>query len=154
MGKFQTDRLVMDELIGMCGLVKRKTLEDVDIGYGFLPHARGEGYALEAAQEIHKWAISELEMRRLAAIVNPGNKPSITLLEKLDMQFDRMIQLEGDEEEICLYLWSSLLKPDKLEPIAQSKLHRTSTLGRKRAQKRSAQAYLLIRDIGQLNKQG
>ncbi len=37
------------EIIGMCGLIKRDTLEDIDIGYGFLPKSRGKGYALEAA---------------------------------------------------------------------------------------------------------
>ena len=93
------------EPIGMCGLVNRDSLEEVDIGYGFLPHARGKGYALEAAQEILHWARSKLKLTRLAAIVDPGNTPSIALLEKLGMQFDTLIHLPGDDKEVCLYLW-------------------------------------------------
>ncbi|MFI4982343.1 MAG: GNAT family N-acetyltransferase, partial [Nevskiales bacterium] len=35
--------------IGLCGLIKRDTLDDVDIGFAFLPQYRGQGYAREAA---------------------------------------------------------------------------------------------------------
>ncbi|HXQ38537.1 MAG TPA: GNAT family N-acetyltransferase, partial [Anaerolineales bacterium] len=35
------------ESIGMCGLIKRDTLEDVDIGYAFLPKFWSKGYAIE-----------------------------------------------------------------------------------------------------------
>ena len=33
--------------IGMCGLLKREVLEDVDLGYAFLPEFWARGYALE-----------------------------------------------------------------------------------------------------------
>src|SRR4051812_3493153 len=36
--------------IGMCGLLRRATLPDVDIGFAFLPEHWGQGYAFEAAQ--------------------------------------------------------------------------------------------------------
>ncbi|MEZ9418157.1 GNAT family N-acetyltransferase, partial [Vibrio sp. 10N.286.49.E1] len=36
--------------IGVCGLIKRDTLEAHDIGYGFVPEVYGQGFALEAAQ--------------------------------------------------------------------------------------------------------
>ncbi|KPV49042.1 hypothetical protein SE17_34840, partial [Kouleothrix aurantiaca] len=35
--------------LGMCGLIKRDTLDAPDIGYAFLPRAWGQGYAREAA---------------------------------------------------------------------------------------------------------
>nr|WP_082034358.1 GNAT family N-acetyltransferase [Cohnella kolymensis] len=35
--------------MGICGLVKRDFLEDVDIGFAFLPDFTGKGYAVEAA---------------------------------------------------------------------------------------------------------
>ena len=38
--------------IGMCGLIKRDGLEDVDIGYAFLPRFWLKGYAVEAAAAI------------------------------------------------------------------------------------------------------
>ncbi len=35
--------------IGICGLLKREVLEDVDIGYALLPEFWSRGYALESA---------------------------------------------------------------------------------------------------------
>src|ERR1700704_4791358 len=35
--------------IGICGLIKRETLEDVDVGFAFLPQFWSKGYAFEAA---------------------------------------------------------------------------------------------------------
>ena len=37
-------------LVGMCGLIRREGLDDVDLGYAFLPAYRGQGYAREAAE--------------------------------------------------------------------------------------------------------
>jgi len=36
--------------IGMCGLLKREVLEDVDVGFAYLPRFSGQGYATEAAR--------------------------------------------------------------------------------------------------------
>ena len=67
------------DTIGMCGLVKRDSLEDIDIGYGFLPTARGQGYALEAALLVKRWAAEELQLKRLVAIVSPLAKPVVAV---------------------------------------------------------------------------
>jgi RimJ/RimL family protein N-acetyltransferase len=92
--------------IGMCGLVKRDSLPDVDIGYGFLPAYRGAGYALEAARAVMDWASGELGMERLVAIVAPGNRPSVALLEKLGMQAESMVRLSPEDQPIYLYAWT------------------------------------------------
>lgn len=36
--------------VGLCGLIKRETLHDVDIGFAFHPDFWGRGYAIEAAK--------------------------------------------------------------------------------------------------------
>ena len=90
--------------LGMCGLVKRAALENVDIGYGFLPAGRGQGYAFEAASRVVELALKELDIRRLVAIVSPENKASIALLEALGLIYDSKIQLALDEDPICLYV--------------------------------------------------
>lgn len=38
--------------IGICGLVKRDALEDVDVGFAFLPAFWSQGYALESASAV------------------------------------------------------------------------------------------------------
>ena len=95
------------ETIGMCGLVKRDSLPDIDLGYGFLPAGRGQGYAYEAVVAVMAWGKKELALPRLAAIIHPKNTASRNLAAKIGMSFDSMIRLTPDDDEICLYLWSA-----------------------------------------------
>lgn len=90
-------------MIGTCGLFKRENLDDPDIGFALLPDYCGKGYAGEAAIAVVDHARNELDIRVLTAIVSPTNVPSIGLIEKLGLTFDRMITMPGEEEAICLY---------------------------------------------------
>lgn len=91
------------QIIGMCGLVKRDNLPDADLGYSFLPEHFGRGYAFEAAQACMHAAETQFQLTQLLAIVNPGNKPSRHLLEKLGFRDQRMIALYENEPDLCLY---------------------------------------------------
>jgi RimJ/RimL family protein N-acetyltransferase len=93
--------------IGICGLVKRDFLEDVDIGFALLPGFWGQGYAHEAAAAVMEYAKGALGLKRLVAITNPENHSSIRLLEKLGMKFDRMIRATADGPEIRLFTWDA-----------------------------------------------
>jgi RimJ/RimL family protein N-acetyltransferase len=93
--------------IGICGLVKRDFLEDVDIGFAFLPGFWGQGYAYESASAVMEHAKGALGLKRLVAITNPDNQSSIRLLEKLGFQFDRMIRATADGPEIRLFTWDA-----------------------------------------------
>ncbi|HEY3566644.1 MAG TPA: GNAT family N-acetyltransferase [Thermoanaerobaculia bacterium] len=93
--------------IGMCGLIKRDFLEDVDIGFALLPGFWGQGYAREAAAAVMEHATGALGLKRLVAITNPDNQSSIGLLEKLGFRFDRMIRTKADGEELRFFIWDS-----------------------------------------------
>src|SRR6478672_73310 len=54
--------------IGMCGLIKRDSLADVDLGFAFLQRFWGAGYALEAATATVAFARDTLHLRRIVAI--------------------------------------------------------------------------------------
>ncbi|HYR52821.1 MAG TPA: GNAT family N-acetyltransferase [Candidatus Dormibacteraeota bacterium] len=94
------------EAAGIAGLIKRDGLEDVDLGFAYLPQHRGRGYASESAAAVLEHGTRVLGMKRIVAIVSEANQPSIRLLEKLGMRFERMIRLPGDDEEIRLYATS------------------------------------------------
>lgn len=89
--------------IGMCGLIKRDTLDEVDIGYAYLPAFRGQGYAWEAAQAVVAHARA-LGLRRLAGITSPDNTASIQLLQKLGLRFERVVYLREDDPGTNFYL--------------------------------------------------
>jgi len=95
------------ESIGTCGLVKRDGLDDVDIGYAFLPGHRGQGFAFESAAAVLDHATRELGLKRIVAIVSAGNHRSIRILEKIGLKFERMIELPGGDEEIPLYSYQA-----------------------------------------------
>jgi RimJ/RimL family protein N-acetyltransferase len=89
--------------IGICGLFRRDNLEHPDIGFAVLPDYCGQGFAGEAAMAVLEYARDELRLEQLAAIVSPGNAPSIGLIEKLGLSFAGMITMPDDDREICLY---------------------------------------------------
>jgi RimJ/RimL family protein N-acetyltransferase len=91
------------EKTGMCGLVKREGLDDVDIGFALLPQYENLGYAFESSKGVIKYAKETLNINKLSAITLPINLPSIKLLEKLGMKFDKRINIPGDPEELLLY---------------------------------------------------
>ena len=91
------------ELIGMCGLIKRETLEDVDIGFAFLPQFMGKGYGFEAAYATLNYAQNELKLEKIIAIVNPENVVSIALIKKIGLHFEKMIQLSHKDIELMLF---------------------------------------------------
>ena len=89
--------------IGLCGLIKREGLTDVDVGFAFLPEYRKNGYALESAAAVIAHGESVLRVPRIVAITAPANRDSVRLLEKLGLRFERSVQLPNDPEEISLY---------------------------------------------------
>lgn len=89
--------------IGICGLIKRETLKDVDIGFAFLPGFWRKGYALESAAAVMRYGSTTLGLRRIVAILSQDNVRSSNLLEKLGFHFEGTVKLRPDDEELKLY---------------------------------------------------
>lgn len=96
-----------DTPIGMCGLIKREGLLDVDIGYAFLPTYWGKGYASEAAAATLTYGKIKFGLQRIVGITAVHNQASIKVLEKIGLRFERLITLPGDDEEIMLFGWEA-----------------------------------------------
>jgi len=89
--------------IGICGLVKREGLDNVDIGYAFLPQYWSQGYASESVSAVLAYARNTLGIRRILGITTPDNASSIRVLEKAGFTFRRMVTLPGEETELKLF---------------------------------------------------
>lgn len=107
-GLYLTELKPDKKAIGLCGLLKRETLEDVDIGFAFHPDSWGQGYAREAAAACVDHARNKLGLKRLVAITLPTNRASISLLKSIGMQFEKEIRL-GDSDEILQLFAMSLV---------------------------------------------
>jgi RimJ/RimL family protein N-acetyltransferase len=82
--------------IGICGLIKRDSLPDVDIGFAYLPEFQRKGYAHEAAIAVLAHARNDYALKRIVAITSPQNRSSIRLLKKLGMTLEQQLDLPRD----------------------------------------------------------
>lgn len=90
--------------IGICGLIKRDGLDDVDIGFAFLPQYASQGYGFESASVVMEYGRNTFGLKKIVGIVSAGNVKSIGLLEKLGLKFEKMIKLPNDDEELNLFV--------------------------------------------------
>jgi RimJ/RimL family protein N-acetyltransferase len=89
--------------IGMCGIIKRATLDTPDIGFAFLPEYNGKGYAYEISAATLNYAIEKLHIPKIAAITLPANTRSILLLEKIGLRYVKDFSFPNSEEVLQLY---------------------------------------------------
>ena len=102
-GLYLTERKEDSAPIGICGLLKRDSLEDADIGFALVPRFWGNGYAYESASAVMAFGKQVLGLKRIVAVTSLGNDRSVRLLEKLGLRFERMIRLSGDADEVQLF---------------------------------------------------
>jgi RimJ/RimL family protein N-acetyltransferase len=89
--------------IGICGLVKRDSLPDVDVGFAFLTRYWSRGYAAESAAAVLAYATQQLQLPRIVAITAPDNLASIAVLEKIGLRFERMVRLTENGAELKMF---------------------------------------------------
>jgi [ribosomal protein S5]-alanine N-acetyltransferase len=92
------------EAIGICGLLKRDSLKDVDIGFALLERFRRKGFAYEAAAAVMEYGRNALGLKRIVAITSPDNGESIRVLEKIGLRFEKMIRMPGSNEDTRLFV--------------------------------------------------
>ena len=92
-----------DTPIGICGILQRDNLADVDLGFALLPEFRGRGYAAEAARAVLRHAAETLGISRVAAIVAAQNAASLGLLRKLGFAYRGEYAPQSDKPAVDLY---------------------------------------------------
>lgn len=89
--------------IGICGLLKRASLEHVDIGFAFLPEYWSKGYAYESAAAVMAYGRNVIGLDHIVAITAPTNQSSINVLKKIGLQFEKLIKLSGEGSDTSLF---------------------------------------------------
>jgi len=90
--------------VGLCGLLKRESIDDIELGFAFLPEHRNQGYAYEAASAVLENGRTVHHLSRLAAILAVDNIPSRHLLKKLGFEFKKSFHMEPNADILDLYL--------------------------------------------------
>ncbi|KAF0817571.1 Acetyltransferase, GNAT family [Bacillus sp. ZZV12-4809] len=96
-GLFMVERKEGNTPIGMCGLIKRDTLDNVDIGFAFLSRYQTQGYGFESASAVLKYGHNQHDLERILAITTLDNHSSSALLEKIGMNYEGTIILDGED---------------------------------------------------------
>lgn len=96
-------RKLDDVKIGSCGLYKREELQNIDIGFAFLPEYEKHGYGFESAQKILEVAFHVFHLKRICAITIKDNLDSQRLLEEIGLKYIREITLPNDDEKLMYY---------------------------------------------------
>ena len=83
-------------VIGLCGL-HRHDDGHVEIGWAFERGAWGQGFGTEAARAVLAYAHSVLKLKDVSAIVDPRNRASVALVNRLGLRFERVLRIGGRE---------------------------------------------------------
>lgn len=102
-GLYLVELKEIGERIGICGLIKRQGLDDVDLGFAFLSRFWSKGYAFEAASAVMSYAGSVLKLSRIVAILAHDNHRSGKVLGKLGFRFERLVRLQANGDELELH---------------------------------------------------
>jgi RimJ/RimL family protein N-acetyltransferase len=89
--------------IGLCGLLHRDFLKDVDLGFAILSEYWGNGYAFEAAQATLTYGVNVLGYRRIVGFTSLDNEKSANLLQKLGMKDEGTIKYASTAEDVRLF---------------------------------------------------
>jgi [ribosomal protein S5]-alanine N-acetyltransferase len=102
-GLLAVDRKDGGQTIGMCGLIQRDGVADVDLGFAFLPAFRARGFAREAASAVLALGHETLGIPRILAFTAPDNERSARLLSEIGMRLERTTVLPNSAEELLLF---------------------------------------------------
>jgi RimJ/RimL family protein N-acetyltransferase len=104
-GLYLVEEKATGAAIGMCGLLKRDSLDFPDLGYALVPEFWGRGYAMESAAAVLAYARNTLNLSRILAITNEDNERSIRVLERIGFSFAKTIRMNGDAAEVKLFVF-------------------------------------------------
>ncbi len=102
-GRWAVINKLDNKLFGFAGLKYLPEIDEVDIGYRFLPEYWGQGLATEASIEILKYGFDELKLKRIIGIAMPENIASCKILEKIGLKYYKTDNFADTDNEFKWY---------------------------------------------------
>jgi RimJ/RimL family protein N-acetyltransferase len=91
--------------IGRVGPWQPEGWPGTEVGWGLLPAFQGRGYALEAAAACIDWAFEALGWQEVIHCIDPANRPSQRLAERLGAHNDGAGRLPPPFEDAPIEVW-------------------------------------------------
>lgn len=107
-----------NRLIGRCGLIFQPVegAQEVEITYLIDRHYWARGLATEAAREAVKLGFEKYRLPRIVALINPENRASVRVAEKIGMKYERDVSFR-DFGKVAMYALKAR------EPVGAGKQH-------------------------------
>jgi RimJ/RimL family protein N-acetyltransferase len=99
-GYFALEEKASGAFCGAAGLIKNFDWPELEVGWRVLREQQGRGYATEAARRVRDYAYDELGATTLVSYIDPENRPSIRVAERLGAHHDGTIELRGRPAEV------------------------------------------------------
>jgi len=93
-GVFSVRSIENNEFIGLAKITFLKDGE-AELGYSMLPKYWGKGYGTEMSTRMVELAQATPVVKKLMAIVDPENKPSVRILRKQGLSFSEKTTMDG-----------------------------------------------------------
>jgi len=108
LGLWATIHKETGRFIGRCGLLPWTIdgREEVEVAYTIAREFWGQGLGTEAAQAIVAYAFENLGITRLICLIEPENRASVKVAQKIGMTFEKAM-----EDEIGPYHLYSMVRP-------------------------------------------
>jgi len=91
--RFVVENKTTGELVGFCGYADYN--DELDFGWRYGKKFWGKGYATEAATAVLELGIEKFEFPRIVCIAHFENTGSIGVIEKIGMDFEKDIEIDG-----------------------------------------------------------
>lgn len=82
-GMFVVEARATGAFLGRAGPISPEGWPGVEIAWALAPHARGRGYATEAATAAAAWTFERLDVDRIVSVIHPDNSASRHVAERL-----------------------------------------------------------------------
>jgi RimJ/RimL family protein N-acetyltransferase len=92
-----------NRIAGLSGLWFPDGWDDIEVGYGIAPEFRGQGYATEVVRQVRDFGYRKKGLSRLVSYIDPENKASIRVAEKLGAVPDGEFLLRGKVLTVYLH---------------------------------------------------
>lgn len=100
-GMFAVEEKSTGRFIGWCGPYCPEGWPEPELGWGLLEEFHGRGYATEAARATRDFAYGSRGWPTAISLIDPDNKGSLRVAEKLGARFEKYWSLRG--RDVGLY---------------------------------------------------
>jgi RimJ/RimL family protein N-acetyltransferase len=94
-GYFAAEAKATGRFVGRIGFTNPEGWPGFEIGWTIAPEFQGRGFATEGGRYLLQYAFNEMDRDHVISVINPDNKPSIRVAERLGEKLEGKTEVGG-----------------------------------------------------------